>query len=101
MSKDGEFLLPGGGFEKGETPVECAIREAQEEVRFNVKNARETGYDYIELNDKYEPWVIRNVQKDRRWKHYYTCLVIAELASNYNGDIDEVDLDPEMDETKK
>ena len=48
----GVFSLPGGGLEEGENPVEAAVRECQEEVYVNVKNARETGHDYCECHEE-------------------------------------------------
>lgn len=50
--KENVFALPGGGLEEHETPVASAIREAQEEAYVNVRDAKETGYDYCEINEE-------------------------------------------------
>lgn len=92
----GVFSLPGGGLEKGETPVDAAIREAQEEVYINVKNAHDTEYDYCECHTELKKWVKENVPKSKQWYNYYTCLVIAEYDSDYLGKVDAVDKDPAM-----
>ena len=39
----GYWNCPGGKMEKGETPMECAIREVREETGLNVKNLFEHG----------------------------------------------------------
>lgn len=51
-NEPGVFSLPGGGLEENETPLEAAIREAQEEVFINVNNAVDTGFDYCECYDE-------------------------------------------------
>lgn len=99
--QEGEFSLPGGGLDKDETPVDAAIREAQEEVHFNVKNARETGFDYCEVHTEPVNWVKRNVPENKRWINYYTCLIIADYASSYNGEVDDVDKDDFMEDNKR
>lgn len=99
--RPGDYSLPGGGFEPDETPVDAAIRETQEEVYINVKNARDTGYDYCEQHDEVMPWVKKNVPKRKWWYNYYTCLVIADYDSEYTGKVDKADQDPEMKNTCK
>ena len=44
---DDMLSIPGGGIEKNETPVFAAKREAQEEVRINVKNIEQTKRGYL------------------------------------------------------
>lgn len=93
----GVFSLPGGGLEQDETPVDAAIREAQEEVHINVKNAIDTKLDYCECHDELKDWVKEHVPEDEAWYNYYTCLIIAEYNGKYKGKVDEVDEDESME----
>jgi len=40
IKQPGEICLPGGGREKGETPLMCAIRETKEELGVNFEDIR-------------------------------------------------------------
>ena len=44
---DDMLSTPGGGIEKNETPAFAAKREAQEEVRINIKNIKQTRRGYL------------------------------------------------------
>lgn len=92
----GVFSLPGGGLEEGETPIEAAIREAQEEVYINVKNAVDTKYDYCECHSELKDWVKEHIPEKEAWYNYYTCLIIAEYNGKYTGKVDAVDKDSAM-----
>jgi 8-oxo-dGTP diphosphatase len=62
---DGEILLiekkrghgagkingPGGKIDTGETPLQCAIRETEEELRISVKDARKVAELWFEMSD--------------------------------------------------
>ena len=41
QDREGEWNLPGGKLEKGETPVQCAIREVKEEIGLQVDQLTE------------------------------------------------------------
>lgn len=101
LDQPGEFSLPGGGIEKDETPVDAAKREAQEEVFINVKNARDTEYDYCETHTEVSKWVKKNVPEKKWWYNYYTCLIIADYDGDYFGNVDKVDLDKSMKATSR
>lgn len=61
----GNWLIPGGGLEEGETPEECCVRETEEETGLIVKPVRE----YLVLNEYYE--------EVRYISHYFACEVIG------------------------
>ena len=97
----GVFSLPGGGLEENETPLQAAIREAQEEVYINVKEAIDTKFDYCECHDEVKDWVRDNVPDEEWWYNYYTCLIIAKYDGEYKGDVDKIDQDKSMKSTAK
>ncbi len=97
----GVFSLPGGGLEENETPLQAAIREAQEEVYINVKEAVDTKFDYCECHNEVKDWVKENVPEEEWWYNYYTCLIIAKYDGKYTGDVDKVDQDKSMKSTAK
>lgn len=99
--QEGEFSLPGGGLDNGETPIDCAKREAQEEVYINVKNIRDTGYDYCECHSEVMDWVKKNIPENKWWYNYYTCLCIGEYDDDYLGKVNEVDKDASMNGSKR
>ena len=59
----GWYLIPGGGLEKGETPAECCVREAEEETGLIVKPLRQ----FLTMNEYYEEY--------RYISHYFVCEV--------------------------
>ena len=53
----GKWNAPGGHFEDGETPEECAIREVKEETGLTIKNPKIKGFltfpDFFDDGDEY------------------------------------------------
>lgn len=56
--------MPGGSINKGETPIQAAIREAQEEVGITAEDVEYAGCDYCECHDEVKDWVRQNVPED-------------------------------------
>lgn len=65
-AKTGQYMLPGGGLEAGESDTECCVREVEEETGILV----ETLDSYLEIRE-YFP--------DSQWvNRYFLCSVIGE-----------------------
>ena len=47
----GKVNGPGGKIDPGETPLECAVRETEEELHISVKDARKTGELWFQMSD--------------------------------------------------
>lgn len=95
----GLFSLPGGSVEKGETPIDAAIREAQEEVGITAGNVEYAGCDYCECHTEVKDWVKQNVPEKEWWYNYYTCLCIGTYDGEYKGKVDPEDKDQSMKRT--
>lgn len=69
-----EFLLPGGGIDAGEAPLQALHREVMEETGWRVGDVRRLGafqrYVYM---PEYDKWA-------RKVCHIYLCRGIAKLA---------------------
>ena len=65
-TKTGQWMLPGGGLEEGETDAECCVREVEEETGSLV----EASACFLEIDEYYE---------DVQWvNRYFLCSVIGE-----------------------
>ena len=51
-TKIGQWMIPGGGIEANENPVECCIREVAEETGLIVKPVK----CFLVINEYYEDW---------------------------------------------
>lgn len=79
LGKRHQYLLPGGGMEKGETPRENAIREVQEECGLAI--------------DPKDPFiVVDEYYGDFMWRDYYcVCSITGTVPVNY--DLKEIELE--------
>lgn len=91
LKANGKYSAPGGGWNKSETPMDAAIREAQEEARINVDRVRFCG-TLIEYHDTVAKWVKDNVENPNDWWYgYYSKIYVGFYAGKYNGKIEERD----------
>lgn len=97
----GQFGLPGGAIDRGETPAEAAKREAEEEVHLELKDVEYSDIDYCEYYDNVFSWVKENVPEKEWWYHYYTCLCIGYVKDRYVKDVAAEDQDATMLHTAK
>lgn len=92
LDNNGNYKIPGGGWEQNENHMDSAIRETREEVRINVKNIRPASA-YITYADKPVKWVMDTIPEKDWWYGSYTEVYIGEYDSKYMGKIDEYDKD--------
>lgn len=92
LDKNGNYKIPGGGWEQNENHMDSAIRETREEVRINVKNIRPASA-YITYANKPAKWVTDTIAEKDWWYGSYTEVYIGEYDSKYMGKIDEYDKD--------
>lgn len=76
--------MPGGGWDEGEDHKDTAIREAQEEVRQNVKDVEYCG-SYLNIYKKIPKWMKKDYPKDKWWYGHYNELYIGVHDGNYTG----------------
>ena len=50
--ENGQWMLPGGGLESGETEAECCVREVAEETGFVIRPSA----CVLEIDEYYEDW---------------------------------------------
>ena len=87
------YNAPGGGWDKGETPMDAAIREAREEVRIEVSNVRRMG-TLIEYDNFVLDWVKEHVKDEKDWWYgYYSAVFVGLYAGEYTGEVKEMDRD--------
>ena len=67
-SKNGKYMIPGGGVEEGETYAECCERELLEETGMKVKATEE----YLEIEELFLDW--------KHINHYFVCEYIEDTG---------------------
>ena len=92
FKKDGEYSLPGGGWNRGEDPVNAAIREVQEEIRVNVKNVKYGGNRIWEYDGPTD-WMIEQIAEKDWWNACFCTMFIGEYNGSYDGFVKKEDRD--------
>lgn len=97
MSKDtdsDDYAMPGGGWNKGETPEHAAVRELHEETMSHAINLRHMGL-LIECDGSKEnvkEWVKTHVENpDDWWYGYYSMIFVGMYEGEYTGNVEEID----------
>lgn len=86
-----DYGVPGGGWNKNESPEQAAIRELQEETLSNVKNVKRMG-TLIEYSDTVKDWVKEHVpNKDDWWYGYYSAIFVGIYDGKYTGKVKDQD----------
>lgn len=92
---NGDREFPGGGWDKGETTKDAAIRELHEEAQVNIKNVKRIGTS-IQFSDKesdVSKWVKDHVKKEDWWYGYYSAVFIGLYDGKFTGKISEEDIE--------
>ena len=93
--KDDFYKLPGGTWDRDESPVNAAIRETREEARIEIKDP-EYVTTRIELFGNRVPKYLADIPEKYRWCGYYCNVYLATYNGPYNGHIDKVDEDRDL-----
>ena len=62
-----QWMIPGGGIEENETPIECCIREVAEETGLIVRTEK----CFLVMNEYYEDW--------KYISYFYECTVTGNI----------------------
>ena len=81
MKDNGNYRIPGGGFDKGVLNKDQAFIETKEEAKLIVDNIKYTGVTYVRVFD--EPWL--STEKDIPYHGNYTEVYIATYKGEYEG----------------
>ena len=93
LSKPNEddYGVPGGGWDKNESPKEAAIRELHEETLFDITRVQRMG-TLIEYHDQVKDWVEEHVDNPEDWWYgYYSAIFVGLYNGDFNGKVDEID----------
>ena len=90
QNKD-DYGVPGGGWNKGEEPMDAAIRELGEETLSKAKDVKRIG-TLIEYHEDVAQWVKDHVANpDDWWYGYYSAVFVGIYDGEYEGKVDEHD----------
>ena len=88
-----DYSMPGGGWNKGESPKDAAIREGHEETQCKIKDVVPKGLliEYRDAKDKVKDWVKEHVPEDQWWYGYYSAIFVGQYDGKFTGHVDERD----------
>ncbi len=93
---NGEYRLPGGGWDENEPHEKSAIREAKEEAKINCTDIKYIS-SRISVNDNaIEKCKKENVPEEDWWYGWYTKLYVADYSKKFTGYINKEDRDDNM-----
>ena len=87
---DGDYGVPGGGWNKGEDPKDAAVRELKEEAQRKVRDVKRMG-TLIEYHDTVKEWVKDHVNEKDWWYGYYSEIFVGIDNGISHAKIDERD----------
>lgn len=93
---NGEWEFPGGGWNRGEKPIDAANRELNEETQTKAKNVKRLGtsIQYNDSKDAILSWIKTHVKdSDDWWYGYYSAIFIGEEDGKFTGHINEEDFE--------
>lgn len=90
-SNEDDYGVPGGGWDKEESPEDAAIKELYEETLSDVADVEQMGL-LIEYSDEVKDWVREHVaNEDDWWYGYYSIIFVGKYAGEFTGEIAEED----------
>jgi len=93
---NGEYRLPGGGWDENEPHEKSAIREAKEEAKINCTDIKYIS-SRISVNDNaIEKCKKENVPEEDWWYGWYTKLYVADYSKKFTGYVNKEDRDDNM-----
>lgn len=95
-SRNSQYRLPGGSWDKGESHKESAIRETKEEARIIISGDPEYITTRIEIHQEPNEWVRKNIPENDWWYGYYCEIYIGAYGGEFSGHINKNDRDDNM-----
>lgn len=81
LKDNGNYRIPGGGFDRGVLNIDQAFIETKEEAKIIVKDLRFTGVTYATLYDELFPYKDGDIPHDGTYNEVY----VAKYKEDYTG----------------
>lgn len=91
-SQSGRYIVPGGSLDFGESEIETAIRETNEEALIKVSSVKLCG-ERFDSNPEISDWVRENVAKEWQWNKFYTTICCGLYDGKYRKFVKPIDKD--------